>query len=211
MLRTILCFGDSNTWGYNPKTRERYPSASRWPIVLAQQLGPAYEIIAEGQPGRTTVWPDPIEGIKCGKDYLIPCLQSHAPLDLVILLLGTNDLKARFALTATDISLGVQTLLEIILASAPHPPDVLLIAPPRVLEFPGSWEAMRGAQEKSERLPVLYQQVAEKKGCHFLDANTIISSSLIDGFHWDEDSQINLGKAISRKALGIFASPNISS
>ena len=117
-MRTILCFGDSNTWGANPGAGARHPRHQRWPNVLAQQLGAAYEVIAEGQPGRTTVWPDPIEGVKCGKDYLIPCLQSHAPLDLVILLLGTNDLKHRFALTPTDIALGVQTLVEIIRTSA---------------------------------------------------------------------------------------------
>lgn len=205
MSRTVLCFGDSNTWGHNPTSGERYPRASRWPNVLAQHLGDAYEVIAEGQPGRTTVWQDPIEGVRCGKDYLIPCLQSHAPLDLVILLLGTNDLKHRFALTATDVALGVQTLLEIVRCSAPQPPAALLVCPPRVLEFPGSWEAMRGAQEKSQRLPLLYQQVAEKNGCHFFDANTVIASSPVDGFHWDEASQVAFGVAISRQVEEIFA------
>lgn len=200
---TILCFGDSNTWGANPRTGERHPHHQRWPNVLARQLGGGYAVIAEGQPGRTTVWQDPIEGMKCGKDYLIPCLQSHAPLDLVILLLGTNDLKHRFALTATDIALGAQTLLEIIRTSAPRPPTVLLVAPPRVLEFPGSWEAMRGAQEKSERLPQLYQQTAKRNRCHFFDANSVISSSPIDGFHWDGESHVILGNALSAEILRI--------
>ena len=204
-MRTILCFGDSNTWGADPRAGARHPRHQRWPNVLAQQLGAAYEVIAEGQPGRTTVWPDPIEGVMCGKDYLIPCLQSHAPLDLVILLLGANDLKHRFALTPTDIALGVQTLVEIIRTSAPRPPAVLLVAPPRVLEFPGSWEAMRGAQEKSERLPALYQQVAKRNGCHFFDANAAIASSPVDGFHWDGASHEILGNAIAASVSGIFA------
>jgi lysophospholipase L1-like esterase len=207
--RTILCFGDSNTWGYNPETGQRYPRNGRWPHVMAQQLGKAYEVIAEGQPGRTTVWQDPIEGLRCGKEYLIPCLQSHAPLDLVIILLGTNDLKYRFSLTATDIALGAQTLIEIVNVSRAgnngRSPFTLLVAPPRVIEFPGSWEAMSGAQEKSERLPALYQQVAAKNGAHFFDANAVICSSLVDGFHWDAESQVRLGQALRQKVLDIFS------
>ena len=104
-MKTILCYGDSNTWGYDPVSQDRYPPTQRWVSVLARELGPEYQVIAEGLNGRTTVWPDPVEGEhKNGKAYLLPCLESHHPLDLVVLMLGTNDLKHRFGLSAWDIA-----------------------------------------------------------------------------------------------------------
>ncbi len=202
MNKTILCFGDSNTWGYDPLTRQRYPRPLRWTTTLAESLGAGYEVIPEGQPGRTTVWQDPIEGNKSGKEYLPPCLESHAPLHLVILLLGTNDLKQRFSLTATDIALGIQALTLLIKASRAGiggaAPQILLVAPPRVKEFPGSWESMRGAQEKSERLPELYRQVAQNNACHFFDSNDVVVSCPQDGFHWTAESQVAFGKALAQ-------------
>ncbi|MCW5845462.1 MAG: hypothetical protein KIT77_29690, partial [Caldilinea sp.] len=105
-MKRILCFGDSNTWGYDPVSQDRYARNARWPGVLRQQIGAGYEVIEEGLNGRTTVWNDPIEGYKNGRDYLIPCLETHRPLDLVIILLGTNDLKKRFSLSAYDIAQG---------------------------------------------------------------------------------------------------------
>jgi lysophospholipase L1-like esterase len=102
VMKTILCYGDSNTWGAVPlqslELIERFGRSERWTGVLQRELGQAYEVIAEGCNGRTTVWEDPIEGYKNGKEYLIPCLDSHQPLDLVIIMLGTNDLKARFSI-----------------------------------------------------------------------------------------------------------------
>ena len=171
MAFNILCFGDSNTYGTNPVDKSRYDLHKRWPGILRDQLGEKFWIIEEGQPGRTTVWNDPIEGIKSGREYLIPCLESHSPLDLVILLLGTNDLKERFSLTATDIALGARTLIQIIQSSS-SAPQVMLIAPPPVLDIPNLWEPMRGAPETSKRLAAAYQKVASENNCHFLDAGS---------------------------------------
>ena len=97
-MRRILCFGDSNTWGYDPATGERFDEQTRWTGVLQAALGGDYTVIEEGLNGRTTVWDDPIEGHKNGHEYLVPCLETHRPLDLVVLMLGTNDLKRRFSL-----------------------------------------------------------------------------------------------------------------
>ena len=129
-MKTILCYGDSNTWGYDPATEERYPLEARWVSVLARELGSDYHVIPEGLNGRTTVWPDPWEGEhKSGKTYLIPCLESHYPIDLVVMMLGTNDLKHRFGLSAWDIARGAQTLVEMIQRSEFGPyggaPEVL--------------------------------------------------------------------------------------
>ena len=103
-MKEVLCYGDSNTWGYNPKTKQRYDRNTRWPCVLQRELGEEFLVIPEGQNGRTTVWDDPVEGQKNGMTYLLPCLESHKPLDLVIITLGTNDLKHRFSVTAYDIA-----------------------------------------------------------------------------------------------------------
>ena len=133
-MKTILCYGDSNTWGYNPSTGGRYPRDVRWPGVLRRELGDDYLVIEEGLNGRTTVWDDPIEGYKNGKEYLVPCLETHKPLDLVIILLGTNDLKVRFSVSAYDIANGAGALVQIVQKSEIGPggraPQVLLLAPP---------------------------------------------------------------------------------
>src|SRR5262249_19027184 len=165
-MKTILCFGDSNTWGYDPVTGGRFPGEVRWPGVLRQALGSEYEVIEEGLPGRTTVFDDPLEEYKRGKDYLLPCLRSHAPLDLVLILLGTNDLQTLYAASALDSALGCDALLTVVQRSEAGPggvvPEALLIAPPPVKAVPEPWdEAFAGAEQKSRRLAEHYQRIAE--------------------------------------------------
>ena len=118
-MKTVLCFGDSNTWGYDPATKNRFPRDVRWAGILAGLLSPDYQVIEEGLNGRTTVWNDPIEGYKNGRDYLIPCLETHRPIDLVILMLGTNDLKMRFSVSAFDIANSAGVLVDIIQRASP--------------------------------------------------------------------------------------------
>src|SRR5215208_827241 len=134
-MRTVLCYGDSNTWGYEPATGNRFPEDMRWPGVLARELGEGFRVIEEALNGRTTVRDDPVEEYKNGKDYLSPCLESHAPLDLVIIALGVNDLKARFFASASDVADGAGVLVSIARRSGSgpngRPPAVLLVAPPR--------------------------------------------------------------------------------
>jgi len=114
-MKTILCYGDSNTWGYNPATGGRFSRDKRWTRVLVQELVDGYYVIEEGLNGRTTALSDPIEGPhKNGKEYLVPCLESHQPLDLVTIMLGTNDLKKRFSLSAFDIANGAGVLVDIV-------------------------------------------------------------------------------------------------
>lgn len=115
-MKTIVCYGDSNTWGYDPVTMDRLPITQRWTGVLAQELGAGYRVIEEGLNGRTTVWDDPIEGYKNGKEYLIPCLETHRPIDLITILLGTNDLKMRFSVSAyfDNVRLGERFPLALI-------------------------------------------------------------------------------------------------
>ena len=121
MEKNILCFGDSNTFGSDPRGGARYDRHTRWPGVLRDTLGTGFWVIEEGCGGRTTVHEDPIEslnsGSKSGVAYLPACLHSHQPLDLVIILLGTNDLKPRFAVGADDIARGVGALVDAVRAS----------------------------------------------------------------------------------------------
>lgn len=206
-MKRILCFGDSNTWGYDPVSQDRYDRDVRWPGVLRQKLGAGHEVIEEGLNGRTTVWDDPIEGYKNGRDYLIPCLETHRPLDLVIILLGTNDLKKRFSLSAYDIAQGAGVLVNEVQRSAAGragmAPPVLLLAPPPVVRLSGFAEMFEGAGEKSQRLGGHYRQVAEQFGCAFLDAGTVIVSSDVDGIHFDPDEHRKLGEAVAAKIRGM--------
>ena len=207
-MKSILCYGDSNTWGYNPKTAERVDYDSRWPGVLSSTLGKGYYIIEEGLPGRTTVCDDPVEEVMSGKNYLIPCILSHMP-DLVIIMLGTNDLKYRFSLTASDISKGAKLLVNMVLNSNAGPggncsPHVLLIAPPPVSKLTAFAEMFMDAKEKSLKMGEYYSTVAQECGCHFLDAGKIVNSSDIDGVHLEQSQHEILGKEVAKKVLEIL-------
>jgi lysophospholipase L1-like esterase len=206
-MTTILCYGDSNTWGYTPGTGKRYERHERWTGVLQQSLGSGAIVIEEGLNGRTTVLDDPTKPFRNGKDYLIPCLDSHAPLDLVILMLGTNDLKNRFGMSAFDIGCNAATLLGMISQSTcgvegQAPSLLLLLAPPPVgkltpvgqTNFP---ELFRGAEEKSIALGELYRRVAQEARAAFLDTSEVIVSSDVDGVHFELDQHRRLGEAVA--------------
>ena len=202
-MKSILSFGDSNTWGYEPGTGKRFGRDVRWTGVLRKNLGESYEIIEEGLNGRTTVHTDPIEAFKNGRDYLIPCLASHCPLDCVVLMLGTNDLKIRFALTAKEISKGAETLVRIVQSSEAGikggVPRVLLMAPPPIARLSGYSDMFKGAEPKSREFGEYYAQVAKTTGCDFLDTSRIIVSSDVDGIHLDASEHDKLGKAVATK------------
>ncbi len=204
-MKTILCFGDSNTYGANPTGGPRFNMRTRWPAVLRHELGPDYWVIEEGCNGRTTVWDDPIEGHKNGAAYLPACLHSHMPLDLVVILLGTNDLKQRFGLGPDDIARGAGVLVELCYQSAAGPdgkrPKVLLLAPPPLAPLAGTQfaEMFSGGEEKSRSLGRWYQRIATEKRCAFLDLATVIVSSPIDGIHFDAPEHAQLGQMVAIK------------
>lgn len=171
--------------------------------VLRGALGEGYRVIEEGLSGRTTVWDDPIEGAhKNGRTYLLPCLESHRPLDLVIIMLGTNDLKVRFGLNASDIAQGADALAEIALHSGAGPeggaPQILLVAPPPVGRLTDFAEMFEGAVEKSGRFGERYLYNAGMLGCAFLDAGEVMVSSDLDGIHFEANEHRKLGEAVAR-------------
>ncbi len=206
----ILCFGDSLTWGYDPVTRTRIGEDKRWTGVLQSLLGDRCTVIEEAQNGRTIATDDPAEGEKNGLRYIIPCLESQSPLDLMILMLGVNDLKRKFAYTAGDIAGEMQIFLEKVQAyNHFHMNDrlkILLLAPPVIgVDAAGSWlEDVFGfeqAEKVSAEFSARYRQLAESFHCSFLDTAELVKVSPADGVHLDAENQTKLGKAIYEKLL----------
>ncbi|MFP4205892.1 MAG: SGNH/GDSL hydrolase family protein [Spirochaetota bacterium] len=211
-MKTILCYGDSNTWGWNPKTMCRFAVEDRWTGVLAGQLGDGYRVIEEGLNGRTTVFEDPLEPGRNGRAYLWPCLQTHMPLDLVAIMLGTNDLKSRFAASAYEIADAAGRLVELARQSGAgtggEAPRVLLVAPPPLGDtsrfggddpaYEGSELAWPQAVEKSRAFSRQYRRVADAHGCGFFDAASVVETSEIDGIHWEAGAHRAFGEALGR-------------
>jgi len=208
-MPVIVAFGDSNTWGYDPAAGGRFAPDARWTGVMQADLGAAFTVIEEGLNGRTTVFDDPIEPHRNGLTYLPPCLLSHAPLDLVIIALGCNDLKRRFWLGAGDIALGAERLVltarSLGVGPGGAPPAVILVAPPPVVELTALADMFEGAREKSRELGARYRAVAELHGVGFLDAGAHIHCSPLDGIHFEADQHARLGRTMAqavRERLG---------
>lgn len=208
-MKSVLCFGDSNTWGFEPGTKERYAPYARWPGVMRPKLGPGWQIIEEGLNGRTTVFEDPVMPGRCGISYLGPCLESHRPLNWVIVALGVNDIKQRFSATPYDIARGAGMLVEVIQRSgAGHrgeAPRVLLVAPPPLGTLTEYAEQFQGASEKSQCLGARYQAMAAERGCEFFDAATVAKCSDLDGIHLSPEDHKRLGEALSARILELDA------
>ena len=210
MKKRILCFGDSNTWGYRPDTGERHDEDVRWTGRLQKLLGDDYTVIEEGQNGRTTVWDDPIENRLAGLTYLWPCMESQAPFDLIIIMLGTNDTKPYFSMTPRNIADAAGRLAEIAM-NCPYgrdrkPPKVLLAAPIRI-KFSEDLDQLFGEQaaEKSRDFSEAYKKVADEKGCYFFDASLYGFPSDIDGLHMEAEAHEKLALGFYEKVREIFS------
>jgi lysophospholipase L1-like esterase len=204
-MRSLLLFGDSNTHGtmamIGLEDARRYPRADRWATRLAALL-PDWEVIAEGHPGRTTVHDDPVEGAhRNGLTVLPALLESHRPVDVVLVMLGTNDLKERFSVNAADIALSLERLVRLIRASDCGPegtaPGVLLVAPPPILEVQGLGAIFAGGAVKSQHLGAEIQAAAQRLGVPFLDAARVVKVSPIDGIHYDAEANPALAQAFA--------------
>jgi len=203
-MKRILCFGDSNTWGYVPAGEvERFPADVRWTGVMSEKLGDGYLVIEEAQNGRTTVFDDPYETIcKNGSKHLPVVLESQKPVDLVIVMLGTNDLKAHLGQTAQTIAFGAGVLVDQILASDAGPgkvaPKVLLIAPALVAEGECPFgPKFDGAAEKSRGFAPAYRREAELRGVSFMNAADHVTVPPTDCIHFDKVGHGALGVALA--------------
>lgn len=203
--KTILCFGDSNTWGADPAGGTRYDRSTRWPCVLQKELGDGFYVVEEGLCGRTTVWDDPIEGHKNGLKQLIPILKSHEPLDLVVIMLGTNDLKNRFSVSALDVANSTWQLVQAVRSCAfpgtGNVPDVLVVCPPPFASLDQTQfkDMFIGGEEKSHKLAAAFSAVSEQRGFRLFQAADVIRSSTEDGIHFDAEEHIKLGNALAEE------------
>ena len=202
MENTILCYGDSNTWGYEPLTGMRLLRKQRWTGVLQQLLRESYYVVEEGLNGRTTVWEEPFRDGRNGLKALLPVLESHAPLALVILMLGTNDLKHHLNVSAHESSSGIAALVQTIHQSAAGlhdaaPPKILVVAPCKFGELPALLNHdYEGGAEKSALLPIFYRQVCVDLHCEFLDANEVATAG-DDGIHLNAAGHRQLAAALA--------------
>lgn len=212
-MKSVLCFGDSLTWGYDPRTVGRHALADRWPSVLGAALGPQVNVIAEGLNGRTTAYDDHLADAERNGVKLLPSvLESHKPLDLVILLLGTNDMKRGIAGTAIGATKGIDRLVKLIRhhdwGFGFEVPEILIVAPPAICETANApFAAMfRGAIDESAMLASFYRDLADETGCGFFDAGSVAQTSPLDGIHLDADNTRAIGRGIEpvvRMLLGI--------
>ena len=214
---TLVCFGDSNTWGYDPDASAyspfpiRHPIEVRWTGVLAGALGARYRVLEEGQNGRTTVHDDPFNPARNGAKILPAILESHKPIDAVVMMLGSNDLKRFFNLPASEIANGAAVLARLVLRSdsgpAGQPPQLLLLCPPRVGDMghlPDLGERFADGEPRSRRFPLYFQRLAVELNCAYLDTQPLLTVSRIDHLHFDADNHRILGLAVAESVRRMF-------
>ncbi|MCF8484210.1 MAG: lipolytic enzyme, G-D-S-L [Rhodobacteraceae bacterium] len=206
----LLTFGDSNTHGTPPiivrGEYHRHGAQIRWPQVCLRALGSAWDLAEEGLPGRTAQYDDPVMGAHMnGRDGLKIALHSHGPVDVMTLMLGTNDVKTRFAATPEMVLSGIAGLLDVALSlemQARHGGfKILLICPPPVEEVGPIAAEFYAAAARSRALAPLYRDLAAVRGIGFLDAGEVIRVSPQDGIHFDAAAHHDLGLAVA-EAIG---------
>lgn len=211
----ILVYGDSLTWGWVPSEplvpTTRHAVEDRWTTALADALGDGYEIVVEGLSGRTTNVEDPNDPKLNGADYLPAALASHEPLDLVIIMLGTNDTKTYLDRTPFEIALGMGKLITIV-QEAPgwdwsdYPtPEVLVVAPPPLAEQTHAGGIFEGARAKTMALPALYAEIAATAGEHAFDAGSVVETEGVDGIHFTAATNAELGAAVAAEVQRVLA------
>lgn len=209
----VLCYGDSNTWGYiSGSNHERYGNKERWTRVLAELLGNDFEVIEEGLNSRTLTSNDTRVGKegKNGYEYLIPCLDTHDPIDLVVLMLGTNELKTAYNKTAEEIGnileeYFVKTILNRKSQFRNSYPKLLIVTPPIVneeVEYCKAGNKYVGATQKSMDLNNIYKNIAKKYNCYFLSNDDLMTGP--DGVHLTKESHEKLARKIEIEIKKIY-------
>lgn len=214
-MKNILCYGDSNTYGLSPEWVHgkfgRHDINTRWTGRLQQQLGSEYRIIEEGLNGRTTVFDDPTFACRNGLDYLQPCIESHAPLELIIFMLGTNDCKGLHGACPADIAMGLGRLIQVAqtpsLYSGTPVPKILVAVPVPIgeaaLSLPSGMTDMVMI-EKSRALAAKYKNTAAMYGCEYIDLGEVASTTNYEGIHLDANAHAAVANALEKKIREIL-------
>lgn len=203
--KSIVCFGDSNTFGHNPLNGERFSEEIRWPCVLQRILGDKYKVIEEGLNGRTTVFEDPNDDWKNGIDYIRGILCTHRPVDILVIMLGTNDMKTVYNASPEEIAAGMEAIVvsaqDVMEKKQGYVPEILVVSPPLLGDeveygpFGDSFSAE--SREKSRKLAPLYKKLADEHGCLFFNAAEHIVASKADNLHLDPESHGKLAEKIA--------------
>lgn len=213
MKKHIVCYGDSNTHGYCAETGGRFNEEERWTCLLQAYLGDQFLVLEEGLSGRTTCFNDPIHEGLCGLDYLYPCLMSHEPVDLLIIMLGTNDTKERFGVSPACIGLGLKRLIAKAQATdcwRDQKPNILVVTPqniaPQYMDTAVALTMGKGCAEKSQELGEQFALIAQAMGCHYLDANKMLTvkTNKVDFMHLTESGHGQLAAGLANFILGII-------
>lgn len=209
MKKRVLCFGDSNTYGYDGENDGRFEEGVRWTSILQELLGNDYAVVEEGHNGRTSVWDDPVENRLAGLTYLWPCMDSASPIDLIIIMVGTNDTKNYFNCSAPSIARGCGRLVEMAQKSEfgrdKKAPEVLLVAPILLNEENGAPHIFdKAACEKTKEFPKEYKLVAELFNCHYMNAQEFAGPGRADGIHMDPEGHKKLALAMFKKVKSII-------
>lgn len=212
-MKTVLCYGDSLTWGYNAEGPGRHAFGDRWPSILAAELGSGVNVIAEGLNGRTTAFDDHLADCDRNGARVLPViLQTHSPLDLVVIMLGANDMKPFICGRAIGAKQGMARLVDIVRNHAyPHDhaaPRIMLISPPAIVATANpDFNAMfDGVIAESRKLAPLYGQLAAEEDCAFFDAGIVAAATPLDGIHLDAANTRAIGTALAplvRDMLGL--------
>ncbi len=205
-MHHILVYSDSLSWGIIPTTRKRFPFDQRWPGAMENLLvasGKSVRVIEDCLNGRRSAWDDPFKPGRNGLVGLSQRIEIHSPLELVILLLGTNDFQSMHGHNAWHSSQGIAALVSAIRTAPIEPgmpvPPILVVAPPAIRAPKGPIAPkFEGGERKCGGLAGAFQKVSEELGCHFFDAGTVTTSSNVDGVHLDADQHSALGKALSQ-------------
>jgi len=212
-MKTVLCFGDSLTWGYNAEGPSRHAYQNRWPSVLQAALGDGVKIVAEGLNGRTTAFDDHLAGEDRNGARILPTLLgTHAPLELIVIMLGSNDMKPWIHGNPLAARQGMARLVKIV-RGHPYPleaeaPEILLVSPPSFsrTENANFARTFTGGGEVSRELAEQYATLADELGCGFFDAGSVAETTPLDGVHLDAENTRRIGEAIApvvRVMLGL--------
>ena len=202
--KRIVCYGDSNTWGDNPFGEDRYPANVRWPGVLQDVLGSDHEVIEEGLCGRTFVAEDSNKRHRTGIKHLTSIIQSQEPIDVLVIMLGTNDIKSTYGLSANDIADHLKETIELAQEESEDKAgntSTILVICPAAVAVPTDRELderMKGAPKICPQLPSLYEKVAKESGCLFLDAGELVTLETTDGYHLAPEHHEMLGKEVAK-------------
>lgn len=201
----ILCYGDSNTWGYNPYNGSRYDENTRWTCLLQKKLGLEYNTIEAGLNGRTTSIDSQVNNIRNGRKFISYEINTHKPLDILIIMLGTNDLLHSYNLYPEEIARGIETIIveakKCMFDGNKKDMKIFVLSPPRVIETDLESPLFMGAEEKCKRLPKCFEEICKLQGCHFINITKEISACEYDGIHLNKESHYKMAEIIYNEII----------